>query len=330
MTNSDSSSASGHFGLLKEAGFKKISRAALCLCRLRLLDFARVQKCILTRRPLSLLSCAGKRQGTEVMELTVNTTNCVPERRAVTVVVRYFTFFGREIERSMESRRFSLFADPAGTENPQRLYIDLPTCAFWRLVTLERQTEEQRIGIKGSLRPKPLKQDEPMGFEAALVSRDRRSLEHHLQRAEDSQNRGAAMQLLSRMIFLERRLGDISNLRFIADIDQVMADLAAKATVGSGSSSQRFTYSDLLTTRFDNSVPLSKWLASEGISLNAEINKQNNSVSEVMITPGEHWGQRIIAAINAGYSVFLKETYKDSEKIPWIKHQELLSILSLP
>ena len=329
-TKSNNLPLSGQSKILKEAGFVKVSRAALLLCRMRLLDFAKVQKRILTQRPLSLLSLVGKPSQTEVIELTVNTTSPSTERRAAKVVVRYFTIFGREIDGLPERRRFNLFADPVGTAAPQRLYTEVPVRAFWRLVSIHRQTESQRIGMRGSLRPRPLMLDEPLAFAAALESRDRRSLEFHLLQAQGNQGRENAMQLLSWMIFLERRPDDIRSLRFIADIDQVISDLAAKAIVRQGTADQGFVYSNLLTTPFDNSVPLSKWLASEGISLNAEIKKQSNDVSELVITPGEHWGQRIMAAINSGYSVFLEEVQDDSEQIPWIKHQEILSFLSLP
>ncbi len=325
---------SGSSRRLKEAGFVKISRVALLLCRLRLLDFALTQKRVLTRRSLSLLSFVGRSQHATVIELTVNTSSPTTERNSVKVVVRYFTIFGREIENSPANRQFKLFADPIGTVAPQRLYVDPPTRAFWSLVTVQRQTEDRRIGMVGSLRLRPLKQDEPLAFAATLSSRDRRSLEFHVKQAQGDQNRTAAMQLLGRMIFLERRPDDLMNLRFVADIDQVMADLAAKSIVRSGTAAQGFVYPNLLTTSFDNSVPLSKWLASEGISLKAEVSKQNNGISEVVITPGMHWGLRVLAAAHAGYLVYVGDERDDAgskqEQIPWIKHQELLSFISPP
>ncbi len=325
---------SGHANLLKEAGFSVISRIALLLCRLRLLDIARTHKRILTRRPLSLVSFVGGLQKTTVIELTVNTTNPETERRAATAGVRYFTIFGRQLVTTPEGCQFNLFADPIGTRDPQRLYSDPPAHAFWSVVTIQRQTEERRIGIEGSLRPRPLKQAEPLAFEAALISRDRRSLEYHVQRAQDNRNRSAARQLLSRMIFLARRPDDIRHLRFIADTDHVMADLAVNANVRIGTAAEKFAYSGLLTMPFDNRVPLSKWLASEGISLNAEVSKQGTGVSEVVITPGVHWGLRVLAAAYAGYPVFVEDIRDDAgggqEKIPWIKHQELLSFISPP
>ena len=325
---------SGHLRQLKEAGFVKISRGALVLCRLRLFDFARTKKRILTRRPLSLLSFVGRIRKTAFMELTLSTSNAVTERGAARVVVRYFTFLGSEIKNSAEGRPFNLFADPIGTAISQPLYIDPPSRAFWSLVTVQRQTEKRRIGIAGSLRPRLLEHDEPLAFAETLVSRDRRSLEFHVEQAQHDQNRTAAMQLLGRMIFLERRSDDLMNMRFVADIDQVMADLAAKPNVCSDTAAQDFAYSTLFTTAFDNSVPLSKWLVSEGISLKAQASKQSRGVCKVVVTPGMHCGLRILAAAHAGYSVSLEDVQGDAgnkqEQIPWIKQQELLSFLSPP
>lgn len=315
--------------VLAGAGFSAVSRLALAMCRLRVLDFARARKYIIPRRALSLLSLAGKSGKTSVLELTVNTTGAHSERGAVDVVVRSFSFFGREVG-DIGGCRFSLFADPLNVSDAQRLYAEPPVGAFWMLVTIQRQADTRRIGIFGSLRPKPVADGQPLVLEAALASRDRRALEYHLAHASERNDRKTAMRLLSRMIFLERRTDDIRALRFIADIDQILADLAIKAHAHAGvQTGYRFT--SLSTVPFDNSVPLSKWLASEAISLRAEINRQGPGGGTVVSIPsGPNRGMRILTAVFAGYSI-LPGGEQDGigaepDHIPWVKGEELLSI----
>ena len=329
MTAIVSDSKAGRLEALVDAGFAVVSRAVLTVCRMRVSDFARGRKWILPHRAISLLSFACNQKGPTIIELTVNTVLGQTERGAVQVMVRYFSFFGREIVDTSGGGRFSLFADPLGTNDSQRLYSNTPANAFWVLVTIQRQTRERRIGIFGSLRPRPLKDAAPLGLDDALNSRGRRSLEYHLACARDARDRKTAMQLLSRMIFLERRPSDIQNLRFVADIEQVMADLAGKASVSARAAPQSYCYDSLLTVSFDNNLPFSKWLASEAISLRTAAGALGEAVTVLAIPPGPHRGLRALTAAYAGYSISVDSEQSNSsvapEQIPWIRHEELLS-----
>ncbi len=319
--------------VLSEAGFSAVSRLALAMCRLCSLNFARAGKYILPRRAISLLSLAGKPGKTTMIELTVYTTGKQSERRAVDVMVRYFGFLGHEICGNGGSR-FSLFADPLDDSDAQGLYSNPPVGAFWTLVTIQRQADTRRIGIFGSLCPKPVVSKQPLALDAALVSRDRRALEHHLSQASESNDRKTAMQLLSRMIFLERRADDIRAMRFIADIDQVMTDFAGEANAAGGALMEH-CFTSLSTAPFDNSVLLSKWLASEAISLRAAVNRQAcGDDAVVSVPPGPNRGLRALTAVFAGYLIFSDGEQSDidaePEQIPWVKPKELLSILISP
>ena len=315
--------------LLVEAGFSAVPSAALALCRLRILDFARSRKSILPRRAISLLSLAGKHGQTTAVELTVSTVLGQSERRAADINVRYFSLFGREVG-SIGGCRFSLFADPLTGSAAQRFYVDPPLGACWTLVTIQRQADARRIGITGSLRPKAVSGEQPLALDAALASRDRRALAHHLAQARGSNDRATAMKLLSRMIFLERRADDSRAMRFIADIEQTMADLIGRVTPPAAKQGG-YHYDRLFTVSFDNSVPLSKWLASEAISLSAAISGKGQG-GVVLIPAGPNKGLRAMTAVSAGYSVVPDGTQNDMggecEQIPWIKGEELLSFLT--
>lgn len=313
--------------MLVEAGFSAMSRIALVLCRLRFLDFARARKFILPRRAISLLSLAASAGKATFLELTVNTASETYERGAARVTVRYFGFLGREVG----THKFSFFADTLGVSDPQRVYVNTPAGAFWTLVTIQRNTDKRRIGFTGSLRLSAVSDEPLLTLETALLSRDRRALEHHLAQALDNKDRSAATRLLSRLIFLERRASDIKALRFIADIDQVMTDFTKRAN-SCAAAPYSYRYSSLFSGAFDNSVPLSKWLASEAISLNRAAGNEGDDTGVIAVPAGPYFGMRILAAVYAGYSVSLEgqniHDSAESEQIPWVRDEEILSILT--
>jgi hypothetical protein len=298
--------------------------------RLRVVDAFRFGKRILPRRPIRLVSLVIGRSRPVGIELTVATTRPEVERAAVKITVRHFTLFGSEIVLPKEDKEFALFADPMEQVQAQCFLCPPPAGARWRVVEIARQTDEQRIGVHGSLQPKTRNMDQVPSLNEALKGRQRHWLLHHLGEAEKVRDRQTAMQLLSRMIFLEHRASDMRNLRLVSDINQVISDFSEQGKVPVSAKGQNeLTYQKLFTTAFDNSLPLSKWLASEAIILKNTIGASHTETVKVSILTGENLALRILAAHQAGYAAVVETSQgkKPSElgDIPWVKHEELLS-----
>lgn len=331
---------SGHLKVLRCAGFVAVSRLALMLARLRVIDVAKARPRIMPLRAVSKLSFVwGKSQSTG-FRLAVTTTNSETERAAVKIIVRYFTVFGSEIMQPDENREFDLFADPVSQTEVQCFLCPQPVGACWAVVEMVRQTDERRIGIHGSLRPVAMPTNNPMPLNEALVGRQRFPLEHHLAEAEKIKDRHTAMQVLSRMIFLQRRASDLRQLRLIADIDQVFEDLStrnapviSKQIDVSKKTAEKPPYAKLYTTPFTNSLPLSKWLASEAIGLKRDFGAPSTA-SEIFISDGDNQALRSLTASYAGYAITIEhggeEVRAETGTLPWVKNEELLSFLTGP
>lgn len=325
---------SGPCERLINAGYVPISRLALLLSRTRLVDPARSSRRILPRRPLSLLSFVFSKNPMVGIELAVATTKPKAERAAVIITVRYFSLFGTEITQPREKREFRFFADPIDQTEAQCFFCPPPARARWSMVTVMRQSKERRIGVHGSVKPRVLAKSVTPRLEDALAGRQRYSLKHHLAEAEKNRDRGTAMRLLSRMIFLEQRPDDQRKLRLIADIDQVISDLAGMDKPSfAGQAADGGAYPTLFTAAFDNSLPLSKWLASEAISLKREFGIPQKGVA-IIIADGENLALRVLAAGYAGYGVAISANgvgaLIEPGDIPWVKKEELLSFLTEP
>lgn len=319
-----------HREKLCAAGYAPISRMVLMLARLRVVDAFRIGKRILPRRPICLVSLVVGRSRPVGIELTVVTTRPEVERAAVKITVRYFTLLGSEIAQPEEDKEFILFADPLEQTQAQCFLCPPPAGARWCVVKIARQTDERRIGVHGSLRPKIRNMEEVPPLNEALKGRQRHWLAHHLVEAEKARDRQTAMQLLSRMIFLERRASDMRNLRLVSDINQVISDFSEQGKVPVLAKGQNeLTYQKLLTTAFDNSLPLSKWLASEAIILKNTIGAPHAETAKVSIPVGENLALRVLAAYQAGFAAVVEtsqgQLLDKLGDIPWVKDEELLS-----
>lgn len=319
-----------HREKLRATGYAPISRVVLMLAGLRVVDAFRFGKRILPRRPISLVSLVIGRSRPVGIELTVATTRPEVERAAVKITVRYFTLFGAEIAQPKEDKEFTLFADPMEQTQAQCFLCPSPVGAHWRVVEIARQTDERRIGVQGSLRPKTRNMDQVPSLDEALKGRQRHWLLHHLREAEKARDRQTAIQLLSRLIFLERRASDMRKLRLVSDINQVITDFSEQGKVPiSASERNELTYGKLFTTAFDNSLPLSKWLASEAIILKNTIGAPHAETAKVLIPQGENLALRVLAAYQAGYAAVVETSQGQLPDklgdISWVKHEELLS-----
>lgn len=324
--------STGQWGRLSNAGYAPLGRLALMLSRTRLIDAARSTKRMLPRRPLSLLSFVFSKNPMVGIELAVATTKPEAERAAVVINVRYFTLFGTEIVQPPEKRDFRLFADPTDQTEAQCFVCPPPLRARWSVVTIMRQTGERRIGVHGSMKPRTLRKSVTPRLEDALKGRQRYSLVHHLSEAKTNRDRATAMRVLSRMVFLEHRSADQRELRLIVDIDQIVSDLARRGGPNFENPSDKGkAYPALFTAVFDNSLPLSKWLASEAISVKREFGAPEQGLA-IYIPAGDDFALRVLAASHAGYAVTMKANgegaHVDPGDIPWVKKQELLSFFA--
>jgi len=324
-----------HLEELRSAGYVPISRAVLLLARMRVVDVFRFGKRILPRRPVCLLSLVVGKSRSIGIDFTVATTRPEVERAAVQITVRHFTLFGSEIAQPQEDREFALFADPLGQVQAQCFLCPPPTGARWRVVELARQADERRIGVLGSMRPKTRELSPVPPLNEALKGRQRYWLEYYLGEAEKARDRQTATQLLSRMIFLERRATDMRSLRLISDINQVILDFSKQEKVAVSAKMQNeLTYQKLLTTAFDNSLPLSKWLLSEAITLKNIFGAPHAEMAKVSIPAGENLALRLLAAYQAGYAPVVETIQGQMPDkpgdIPWVKNEELLSFFDRP
>lgn len=291
-----------HVRRLKKAGYRIVPQFVLALAKTGFADpFARRQA-ILPRRslttlaPLITLKLGPAGQGRVVYNLRVATGRPFTERAAATLHLTYRTFWGRKIRWDEGEARHAFFADPIDDVIGQSAYFDVPPGAFWVVSTIQRHTDTRRIGLSGSLKPAAFATPPEATWEQALASRDRLLLESALSEAKAACNRTAACQILARLSFLLQRRADRALLRHISDIDAVFKT-APHAPAGQ-SDTAGFEYDALLTTRFKNTMLLSRWLKSEAITL-----QQATDVDTIVLTAGPDLGLRLMAACYAGKAV---------------------------
>ncbi len=314
---------------LLQAGFRPLSRFAIMVSSILVLDPARRRKAIVPRRPVALLSMVKGISKPVSVSLRVTTGRHKVERGAISVSVEFFGLLGRPVAPACRGNRMRFFADPIGNPEIQALYFDVPKGAFWAKVTLCRHVKNRRIGIEGSLRPRRVVSPVSLSLEDALVSRDRRALEYHLAEARLRADRQTGRQVLARFAFLERTPDILLSYRLLEDCDRTITGLAREKNIASdcaacdAGSGYQYT---VLFNPYSGTIALSKWLKSEAISL-----KHVAGTVALEIPSGTDFLLRVLVARSAGLQFRMPDTEQevpafDTVDIPWIKSDEVLSI----
>lgn len=310
------------FNKLLKVGFRPVSRTALVLAHVHLFNPAARVRYVMPNRPLDLISTVPADAGQLFLSLSVNTALPKIERAAASIGIVFYSVFGRKLITET-SDIHPLFADPIDQTVPQNVYLTVPKDAFWIKVTLRRRTRTRRIGFAGSLRPVPVEKDVTVALEEALRSSDRRALEYHLALARQRADREVAKKLLARLIYLYRAPHDIKCLRLIDDTEQTLVALSGAPDEPADQAT--FRYDKPFSTPYSGSMPLSKWLKNEAISLNAMV--QDTSVE---VSAGQYFALCLMAARYAGKKIMVARNATSPDiDIPWIKIDEILSIHAL-
>lgn len=322
VSDPDSGLAARRLQKLVDAGYRPVSSLVLALLRLRVLNILGQRKYVLPRRTVSLTSYVNDGIREIFVDFSVVTTHHRTERSAVTLSAEFYSFFGRKIQCGKGYTTYGLFADPLTSIQRQPVYFQVPKGSFWLVLSLRRQTKSRRIGVSGNLRPKQAKGQIDLTLEQALVSRDRRALEHYYDIAYRLKNRETAKKLLSRMIYLQRRGEDIKRLAGLIDVEQLLTVIKLDSGEAASNRLQEpFNYAEVTTKPFQGSMPLSKWLKSEAIGL-----KDVCGSTCVRLAEGSDYGLRLLAARFAGKNIVGFNSEVDlGLDIPWLKEDEILS-----
>lgn len=288
---------------LMRNGYTALSRVTLALARTGLVDPFTSAKCILPRRAITVVSALQPAVHTIRIQLSLATAYVNFERGAATVSVRFFTLLGRSVKMPDAKTTHRFFADAIDTVAPQNAYFEVPTGAKWVSVTIERSGARRRIGIFGSLRPKALEDDLNVSFEEALAGRDRKMLEAHLTKCREAQDRLQALQILERLIYLEKTETDQTLHRLISDVHETLAQVPAR--MAGDDADTIYDYNAPLVGAYSPKVPLSKWLKLEVKSLVKEAGGRH-----VHVSGSDAAGLQLLACLYAG----LPFTIKDCER----------------
>lgn len=290
------------------------------LARSRLTDPAAAIPRVLTKRTLACVARLPARQGKLSLSLKVATTRSFMERDAVLVCVDYYTKFWRRCD--VRAEHHYLFADPLDDLEAQRLYLEPPEGAAWCLVSITRQTDTRRIGISGSLRPKPLTRAPLAGLSEVLLSRDKRQLTTHLEHAKARADRAAAIKLLNRLVFLDREGAHVRLLREVTALDEMMRRLGASPNVVPAENNAVYRYHSTFTPPCTQTMSLSKWLTCEVLNI-----RENIDATAVEIVSGPDFLLRLLAAACAGMHVTAAPRAGDGQDgIAWITNTEIMAL----
>jgi hypothetical protein len=310
---------------LKNAGFRKINRILRLCARFALYDLAARVPRLLSKRSVSFMSRWSRGAGKAYIELSVITVLPNLERSAVSVDIRFFKFFGAEIEPN-SSTSDVFFADTEGHASPQRVYFTIPEEAQWVVVRLTRQAKGRRIGVVGSLRPQI--NDEPLlPLDEVLASRDEYQLRERLSVAQKTCNRRDAQKILARLIYLKQRSDDIQALRIVDDLEDMVAGTGqgrVHPPLLTASDVKPFIYSELYGPLYSGQYPLSKWLMNERRSLDAR-----RGSASLIVPAGPN---RLLRCLVAGKDERMPDVENRSltlpiQEIPWLTLRDFQAIL---
>lgn len=297
---------------------KPLSRLQLLVTRSQIFNFFKKTVYLLAKRPFKLLSRIPDSTAIMSIVLQVTTQNSKTERGAVTILAEYYTLLGRKIAVCTGEHTHTLFADPTENIVDQPCYFTPPKGSFWVRLTMQRNTIERRIAVKGSLRPRICKMRTQITLQDALVSRDDQQLRLLLDAAFASSDRIRARQLLSRLLFLQRKPQDQQTLNVIMDIDELLTSPCLGQDINQENAGVVFNYTKPLLPPYDGSYPLSKWLMAEAQQLDSASVGHTVSVSD-----GVDLSLRVMAVANANATFSSDVDAMKITDIPWVTADEV-------
>ena len=257
-----------------------------------------------------------------VFELSAVTARLKAERAAVEVSAIFFNALGKRLPVSHGPDGHRFFADPLGEVSTQRAYFEKPAGACWCHIAIQRLTPTQRIGLVGKPRAVHHAGFSLLPLADALAGRDRQQLLAHLAVAKEKVDRKTAGRVLERMIFLEKRQEDKRLLRLVSDIDAVLAAGAKPQPAEPGAAI--FVYDRCLTSSYSETIPISKWLASEAVDI-----QRRAEGRAISVAPGPDAALRFLAAGNSGSLVDASfDSFDEVSPYDWISDDDFNAILS--
>lgn len=303
---------------------KPLSRAKLLLARFSIFDFFKNKPYLLAKRPFSVVSLLNSGAKELRCQLKIETTAFHTERGAVIASAKFYNWYGREISHNaLSADTHELFADPIGDAVLQPCYYAVPPGARWAKVFLERTVPERRISVHGRLRLRKFN-NEMLSFDDVIKSRDCMQLRQHLDRACMAFDRGYALSILGRLVFLKRSPADIQSMKVISDIEQTLTSLSSRnATPSAQPGSDTYEYTETFTQPWDGHYPLSKWLMREVTYL-----RSNAGHSALHLSNGPNVLLRAMAAALSGNVISSIPTQESAVSINWVKVDEVFDIIN--
>lgn len=306
---------------LEQFGATALTKHELISSRLHFFDYLRSGLRLLPKRPLGVLSKVRSSEAPLCCSFTVLTNGDFAERGVVHLEVKYFSLLGRVLKPERQQDNHQLFADPTGQAVPQQCFFQPPRRAFWALATLERQTNERRIALQGSLKLTQYRAA-PLSLDEALASRNGYELRRHLMLSQQKKDRTAAKRLLERLIFLAASSADRQTLRTISDIEAVLKAPAKSPNRHVETSLEPYVYLRPFMPAYQGMYPLSKWLASEAMML-----EKAAGHAHIIVEDGPQAALRQLALRYAGFSQNTDEIW-GADDVPWLNKSDIAFYLS--
>jgi len=315
------------------AGYRTLAKRDFTFSQFGAFGIGGAEKIKLTRRPIRRLFFVGA-SPLKFMDMEIITTKPAAEREAVTVTLRYFTVFWRELVVDTQMAQQHFFADEYSEVSPQRLWVRRPKGAVFTLIELARNPTEERIGVEGRLKLSAVHRqpEEPLNIETC---RDRVLLEMRLHQAREAADRGTGRRVLARLIYLWQLPEHQQALEVLDDADRLMH-------VGfSHNNIARFTKTNNVNLKYEAlfakpatlDLPLSKWLTHE-IALLAQM-VQNTGADRIEVTNGNNYMERHTVATLVAKLCGLKLTVGKglgndvNSHLGWINSKEIEKFLAL-